>query len=255
VRIATWNVERPAARSPKNRRRIDLLRSLDADVLILTETHVAINLGPEYACAATTPSPRKPRPGESVATIWWRNSHCEFVREIETADSRESVCIELGSPLGATVVYGSIIPYHGYRGPAWQSPVWHEHRKAIEWQGRDWVGLRQARPEHVFIAAGDYNQTRDGVGRYGTASVRQALSAALRAAGLACVTEEDFVATGKLSQRHSVDHICLDTATAARVRTVGAWEAEQSGKRLSDHNGVWVDLGTGHASDRQRKSI
>lgn len=245
MRIATWNLERPKPRSAKNRHRIDFLRSLDADVLILTETHVAIDLGPNYVSASTEPSPRKPRPGESVATIWWHGDRCQSVQRVPTEDPREAVCVELTTTVGPTLVYGSIIPYHGYRGPDGKSPAWAEHQEAITWQGRDWFELRQAHPEHAFIAGGDYNQVRDGVGRYGTPTVRKALTDALAAAGLVCVTEQDFVANGQLLSRHSVDHICLDANTAGRVSTVRSWESLQSGLRLSDHNGVWVDVPVG----------
>jgi hypothetical protein len=70
------------------------------------------------------------------------------------------------------------------------------------------------------------------------------LSDALKAAGLVCVTEEDFVATGKLKTKSSVDHICLDSRLADQVKFVGAWEAGclKDGTRLTDHNGVYVDV-------------
>jgi hypothetical protein len=83
----------------------------------------------------------------------------------------------------------------------------------------------------------------DGALPYGTARGRDLLSTALASAGLTCVTEEDFVATGKLKARHNVDHICVDHRLAGSIATVGAWERETAdGVRLSDHNGAWVDL-------------
>jgi endonuclease/exonuclease/phosphatase family metal-dependent hydrolase len=42
----------------------------------------------------------------------------------------------------------------------------------------------------------------------------------------------------------TVDHICIDEKLAGRLAAVWAWPAGQttSGKRLSDHTGVLVDL-------------
>ena len=72
---------------------------------------------------------------------------------------------------------------------------------------------------------------------------RDLLTKALTETGLVCVTEEDFVRTGKLKDRHSVDHICLDNRLAGAVSYVGAWEGEDSNElRMSDHNGVYVDV-------------
>ena len=69
------------------------------------------------------------------------------------------------------------------------------------------------------------------------------LSAALANAGLKCLTEEDFVKAGKLQNRHTVDHLCMDEALAARLVGVDAWErTRDDGMRLSDHSGILVSL-------------
>lgn len=63
-----------------------------------------------------------------------------------------------------------------------------------------------------------------------------------RTNGLTCVTEEDFVKAGKLKDRHTVDHICVDNRLVSRVTAVGAWEREGTGGlRMSDHSGVWLE--------------
>ena len=95
----------------------------------------------------------------------------------------------------------------------------------------------------LAIAGGDFNQNRDGARWYGTNRNRKLLSDALAETGLVCVTEVDFVRSGKLSDRHTVDHICLDDRLAASVSAVGAWErANSDGQQLSDHSGVYVDV-------------
>jgi len=62
--------------------------------------------------------------------------------------------------------------------------------------------------------------------------------------GLHCVTEKDFRATEKLKTRANIDHICLSQPLADREIHLSAWEAGEDGqgKRLSDHNGIWIDL-------------
>jgi endonuclease/exonuclease/phosphatase family metal-dependent hydrolase len=109
--------------------------------------------------------------------------------------------------------------------------------------------LRSQFPDHHLIAAGDYNQHRDGVGQYGSREVRELLSIALQDAGLSCVTEEDFVANGKLT-RHSIDHVCMTSALVANLIHVDAWEGTLDGKRLSDHNGVLVSMNTKNTVSR-----
>lgn len=243
LRIATWNLELPHPRSTaRNARRLDMIREIDADIWILTETHDLIDLSATHRGVVTNSSPRKPRPGLRCGAIWCRKDW-PTVREIPTSDPSEAVCAEIQHPAGHLLVYGSIIAYHGYTGPNHDSPQWAEHYRFIDWHRGDWQRLRGEFPQHHMVTGGDYNQARDGVGKYGTQHGRDLLSAALQAARLSCVTAEDFTATRKLRSRHNIDHICVDDRWAGFVSGVGAWEGIASdGTRLSDHNGVWVDL-------------
>jgi exonuclease III len=241
MRIVNWNVERPALKSSKNAARVRYLLGLNPDVVVLTETSQAVDLGPAFSGFFTEPSPRKPREGEAVAAIWIRKDKFRFVQTIDTTDPREAVCVDLDSVWGPFLIYGSIIPYHGWKGPNKRSERWEEHERAIRWHASDWKRLRDHYPSHRMIAAGDYNQHRDGVGRYGTRSVRDLLSAALNEADLSCVTEQDFVATGTL-RRRNIDHVCLSSDLVAAVERVDGWNAVVGGERLSDHNGIIVDL-------------
>ena len=241
MRILTWNVERPSLRSSKNELRIAHLRSLKPDLALLTETSLAVDLGVGFSGKHTEPSPRKPGEGEAVAAVWFREEVFSLAQVLPTTDPREAVCLELVSPAGPFVVYASILPYHGWRGPGGLSRPWEEHMKATAWHRADWIGLRRRFPKHHFVVGGDFNQTRDGAGRYGTRETRSLVSEALEAAELECVTEEDFTSTLGLS-RHSIDHICLSAEIVSSVVEVGAWEGTVDGVRLSDHNGVYVDL-------------
>lgn len=241
MRIVNWNVERPSIGSPKNANRAKYLLGLEPDVVMLTETSTGLELGSNFTGFFTRSSPRKPREGEAVAAVWFRNDRFEILGEIETADPREAVCVEVEDRGVRLLVYGSIIPYHGYKGADRLSTQWVEHKKAIEWHRTDWLRLREQFPNHELIAGGDYNQNRDGVGKYGTIEVRNLLSAAMADAGLACVTEADFVATHGLSRRN-IDHVCLSKNLAVRLIEVQPWEGTVDEVRLSDHNGITIDL-------------
>ncbi len=241
MKIANWNVERPALRSPKNLLRIQHLLNTKADVVVLTETSTAVDLGPGYIGFHTEPSPRKPREGEAVAAIWVRESEFEIEGLVPTSDPREAICLSLKSDTGPLLIYASILPWHGYKGPDGTSPRWEEHKRYIEWHRQDWLRLRSEFPEHQLIAAGDYNQHRDGVGKYGNRDIRGQLTRALEDCDLSCVTEEDFVANGKLTRRN-LDHICMTSKLADNVTKVEAWEGTIAGTRLSDNNGVMLTI-------------
>ncbi len=241
MRILTWNVERPSLTSPKNALRIAHLRSLKPDLALLTETSIAVDLGAGFSDAHTKRSPRKPGEGEAVAAVWFREEVFSLAQVLPTTDPREAVCLELVSPAGPFVVYASILPYHGWKGPDGLSRPWEEHKKATASHQADWIALRHRFPGHHLVVGGDFNQARDGVGRYGTRETRRLVSEALEAAGLECVTEQDFTSTLGLS-RHSIDHICLSPELASSVVGIGAWEGTVDGVQLSDHNGVFVDL-------------
>ena len=241
MRIVNWNVERPAIDSPKNAIRVKHLLDLRPDIVVLTETSTAVDLGPDFIGLFTEPSPRKPRDGEAVAAIWIRRESLTVIDRIDTSDPREAVCVELDAHDTRLIVYGSIIPYHGAKGADRKSSPWQEHKKAIAWHRQDWMELRESFPDRRLIAAGDYNQHRDGVGQYGTIEVRRMLSDALDDARLTCVTEADLVASVGLSRRN-IDHVCLSTDIASAVTDIQAWEGTVAGTRLSDHNGITVDL-------------
>lgn len=241
MRIATWNLERPdPADVARNQARLEKIREIGADLWILTETQEVIDLSDTHHGASTVPSFRKPLPGEACASVW---SRWPILRRLDTSDPSEAVCVEVAHPEGTLLVYGSIIAYAGYKGPDGKSRMWEEHYRYIEWHGRDWKRLRAEFPGHRMITGGDYNQNRDGARWYGTRKGRDLLTAAFVDAGLKCVTEEDFVKSGKLLDRHTVDHLCLDETLAARVVGVDAWERTRAdGMRLSDHSGIFVDV-------------
>lgn len=250
MRIATWNVERPKSNTaPRSQRVLNKIQEIAADIWILTETHDAINPGPDYYVASSLNVPNAPilhAEGEHKTTIW---SRWPIIEYWETATPLRAACVVIETPLGALVVYGTVIPYQKARWPYGTPRDWDAHYAAIATQGADWSRLRRKYPAHGLCVAGDLNQTRTGRLWYGSKWGRALLDLALRENKLVGVTQADFSAAEVLSPEDQalltvcIDHICLDHRWAGFVQRVGIWPKHTAaGENLSDHNGVFVDL-------------
>lgn len=246
IRIATWNLERPGdGQSERTRKIRELIHRIDADIWILTETNESVTPGDDYTQVASSRVRGLHRSGEHWTTVW---SRYPVSKVLSTHAPEIAVCAEVQSPAGPFVVYGTVLPYHADRVASHGYRNWQAHYESIPQHGADWRQLRDEYPTHLFCVAGDFNQSRDtrrwnGRLWYGTQPGRAMLTDALVDSGLACVTEEDFVSTGKLATRSSIDHICIDVEHQGDVLRVDAWEAiHPDGSTLSDHNGVFVDL-------------
>lgn len=234
MRIATWNLERPRLQGwIKNPRIIDKINEVNADLWILTETNASIVPSDEYFSVATLPVQNYHSLGENFTTIWTK---LRLIRKIQTFDPEFAVCVEIESPIGPMIIYGTIITYANDRGPNNNSKRWQEHRKSILKHSEDWQRIRSKFPDHHFIVGGDFNQSRDGSGWYEDAESVQLLTNALKQSSLVCVTEEKT----KLKNRASIDHICISKGLTADF---SVWEGTtDDNQKMSDHNGVLVDL-------------
>lgn len=243
LRIATWNLDHAYNGNRPVQRQIEAIVKVTPDILVLTETCDQVDLSSHgYSAVYAQPNEYK----KYCSSIW---SRLPITRQHETSDSERTVCAQISTPLGDMLVYGTIITYHGDKGPSQKSLAWAEHYRAIGVQGNDWLRLRTqfALP---LIVAGDFNQTRDGSSRtYGTAHGRGMLTEQLTRSGLVCLTTENFGDAGKLKvdpkkgwPRNNIDHICV-TEGLFEIDVVGAWDHfSEDGVYLSDHNGVYADL-------------
>lgn len=253
LRIATWNLERPrTGKTDKIDALISKMQVIDADIWILTEAHEAVSPGDGYSCVATTTiqDPLTHTPGENRSTIL---SRLPINSVVETHDLETAVCADIETPFGPLLVYGTIVPYHaaGTKYPyrhngidVTEKKAWQLHYESIEQHEADWRRIRALYPDHHFCCGGDLNQNRDGRRWYGTKQGRQLLSNSLKECDLTCVTEEDFVSSADLAERSNIDHLCLSRNLTSKIQKIGVWDIEEYApkKRLSDHNGVWVDL-------------
>lgn len=234
-RIATWNLERPKQNGwTKNQRRLNKIYEIEADTWVLTETSKAIDLRSDYEPAESSAYDN----GENLSTIW---SRWKMLRVLPTFDPNWAVCAEVDSPFGAMIVYGTVITYANDKGASGTAKRWEEHRRSIQQHHEDWLRIQKQYPNHPMCIAGDFNQSRDCSGWYEEKQSVEMLSAALHDLSLVCVTEQNFRATGL--SRSTIDHICLSKRLVPYKLAVGTWEGTtQENEKMSDHNGVFVDL-------------
>ena len=246
IRVATWNLDHAYNNSRPIPLQISRIREINPDIIILTETTAEVSLE-DIGYQGAYPE-HKNKYGKFCSAIWSKFP-IEFVFPIE--EKMLAVAALIGTPLGPVVVYGTIIPYHGYKGPNGISPAWQEHYKSITRQAIDWARILELTAHKIpLVVAGDFNQTRDGSHRtYGTDQGRLQLSSVLKQNNMHCLTEENFALSGKLNTdpakgkaRNNIDHICLYQCHL-QPEYIGAWDHfTNDGVYLSDHNGVFVDL-------------
>lgn len=243
TRIATWNVERVKPSgwkiAPAQRRR---MAAVDADIWVLTETHV--DHGPEagYNSVHTPPFIDRRPEDERWVGIWSRYPMTPVADP--PARARGTLATLVSSPIGELVVYGCVIAWANEPTLADGSAtsMWQAHAETVEQIDRDLTAIRSRHPDIPIVLAGDFNQDRDGSGWYGTHAVRRQLTEVLDRHDLSCPTAIDVVATGLLRSHHLVDHICVSRSLVADVE-VHCWETiDDDAIRLSDHPTVAIDV-------------
>lgn len=243
MRIATWNVERVKPKgwkiAPAQRRR---MAEVDADIWILTETHVDHSPGPGYDVVHTPAIPERRPADERWVGIWSRYPIAPITDPLPRG--RGTLATLVSTPSGDYIIYGCVIAWANEPFLADGSPatMWRAHAETIAQIDHDLELIRDRHRSMPIIIGGDFNQDRDDSGWYGTNAVRQQLTDVLDRHRLACVTDFDVVAAGLLDNHHLVDHICVPLSLAERA-TVICWEIlDENGVRLSDHPTVAVDL-------------
>lgn len=244
MRIATWNVERPRPKgwkvAPAQLRR---MAEVDADVWVLTETHIDHRPSRDHVHSAFSPQHLSRRPAHERWVGIWSRWPMEMV-SVPEPHPRGTVAATVRGPNSPVIVYGTVIawanePHNDDGRPA---RMWEVHLAEIERQGREWAQLRAIYPHVPLVVAGDFNQDRDGSNWYGTTEARERLDAGLCNAGLVCATSQDVVAGGLLEAQHLVDHICVSSTPPTDIE-MRCWEAvDRDGVRLSDHPVVAIDL-------------
>jgi len=107
MKIATWNLERPSKNGHKTPAILQYLYKLNADILVLTETNEFIDLGNEYEFFHTDnffgPFYKQ---GDKQVSVF---SKYPITSQIPTFRADTSLCVNINTPLGELIVYGTII--------------------------------------------------------------------------------------------------------------------------------------------------
>jgi endonuclease/exonuclease/phosphatase family metal-dependent hydrolase len=237
--IATWNLERVSSSEARARRLQAFMRSVRADVWILTETDERLAPAEEMSSLSSDTPERPHREGERWVTIWVHNCHVE---RVTTADPIRSACARVlrqGQP--PLLVYGTVLPW---RADQRFAPLrgGDAFLYALRRQSEDWALLRRTYPGHALCVAGDFNQELAGPFRVGTSKGVGALSEALADNDLVCLSggARDPLSHQTAGLRRTIDHICLGTEMAATTTGVHCWPDALNG--LTDHFGTSVEV-------------
>lgn len=241
--VATWNLARPL---PTSRRRHALIAAafnrVSADVWVLTETHDSITPGEGYKGTSTTGADRPGDVAEHWVTIWSR-----FPSETvaPTSDPVRAVATRVVPPNGPPlIVYGMVLPWLGSSWRHVPAANGRAFAEALETQSSDWRMLRESKPGHDIVVAGDFNQDLAESHYYGSRTNRRRLQLALERAGLVAVSAGNDDPVRRASPAHaSIDHVCISTTAQWRARALRRWpDAPKPDRRLSDHFGIEVEF-------------
>lgn len=245
MKIATWNLERALPQSGQAERQRQWLNRLDADILVLTETHLGIIPGEGYHSIASGPPDRIPEHasdvGERWIQIWVREEYA--IAPLETSDDVCTACALVEGWGRSCIVYGTVLPWSG--SDSHSADQDQAFATALAIQRADWQRLQADYPEAVLIVAGDFNQDLNTLQYFGSRRNKQALRQALDGVGLACLTagENDPVHQLLNSQHSNTDHICVTQNSPGQFQRSFVWpQCLEDLRGLSDHFGVGVEI-------------
>ncbi|MBE9138897.1 endonuclease/exonuclease/phosphatase family protein [Nodosilinea sp. LEGE 07088] len=256
MKIATWNLERALPNSARAARQRSWLNRIDADLWILTETHIGMTPGVGYQGIASRPLRHPGVEGECWVYIWVRNG---MLTPLTTsARGHTAAGLVTFSNGSQWVVYGTVLPSpeQDRRSRPGASAAF---AAALEAQSIDWQRLQVIYPKATLLVAGDFNQDLNALNYYGSRRNKQALRQALAEVGLDCLTAGEHDPVHRLigGQHSNINHICLTRDAAGSFTGAFAWPTRLDDLRgLSDHFGVGVELGVElHWRDRLMSEI
>lgn len=241
MRFATWNVQRPTT-GEQRARLLGWIERINADVWVLTDTHMRLRPSGKHESVQTTASDRPQQDGEAWAAIWSRYPMRALAA---TSDPARAVAALLSLPTGdELIVYATVLPPVGSEWGTPPSAV-NAFSRALDTQRADWMRLRQEFPMAEFCIAGAFNQDMAAAHFYGSAHNRDLVESALIDAQSSCVTQGSddpiFAQTG--GTHAAIDHIAVSADLFERVSGRGSWPAgTEPLTEVSDHFGLYVDF-------------
>lgn len=217
MKIATWNIERQFKSSKNFDSIILILKAINADILVLTETNEKIELGEQYSVFHTKkPSESFYKVNETRVSIF---SKYLSIGQIETFRSDTSICRILQTPLGEIAVYGTIIGNYGNRLPGFDADL---EKQVLDFE-------KISKSSNLCIA-GDLNISFSD-NFYFTYEGRDKLNNTFTKLELENLTS---------SVRENIDHIILPKKIPGGRPVIKEFWNEKH--ELSDHLGVAVTL-------------
>lgn len=240
MKLANWNVAKPVSQARRDAM-LNHLREVDADLLVLTETHDGFNPGYKNVCSSAAGRDGKDLKQHRWASIWSNDE----LEPIEIQDKERTVAARV-TPKGSApyIVFATVLP--------WMGSTWQNHiskggvafRESLMVQKADWLHLRQTHPTDELFVIGDFNQALVDSQYYGSKQNRRELESALQEVGLIALTagKNDPIARDS-SQCACIDHICMHGDSKWELTKTERWpNLEKPMRSLSDHFGVAVTL-------------
>jgi endonuclease/exonuclease/phosphatase family metal-dependent hydrolase len=240
MRIVTWNMQRGFhGRQQCVTEQQRLLDGCDADIVVLTEVPASMS---KSKGGIVCSDPRR-EAGKAGLEAWVSiaSMDCRAVGP-EVPFERMAVAAEAVVDNEEFLVYGSVLPWSSaihqasYLSLLGESPGGLFARLLRE-QVSDVVSLRESRPDHTLIWAGDFNQTLSGPNYGGSKKGRHLLAEALDELDLVAWNQELPHAKPPM---HAIDLIC--GPRGRQPRRVHRFEPVLNDSVLSDHAGYVVEL-------------
>lgn len=226
--VATWNLQRKRPTSPNGSIAVDHLGTFSADIAILTEAWVD-HLGSDFHHVDAGPTGiAHLNEGERkvVVASRWPISRVRIDLDVPTAGRFVSTVIE--TPEGSLTVIGICIPWFASRVWSGESENWEDHRTFL----RALTPVLHDAGQSPCLVAGDFNQRipRSRQPR----EVSDLLEEAFK--DFTILSEGARPETGRML----IDHIAISPTLESG--NVTSWSGEIDGKKMSDHDGVSVEI-------------
>lgn len=240
INVCVWNIDRSGVRSKwRSAHQAEWLASRSADICVVTEVHQGFEIAGKGAVAFSADGQTPYASWEHAVGIW---SRYPVIEQIPVGDAALACCVALHTPVGAVIVYGTILPYRN-AGQHEGRRAWEVHRRIVASQVQDWETIRRLRPDDHLVVAGDFNMTMEPSNAYVDRVSRQRLLQACEDLSLPCLTTHD---TRSELGRSNIDHVLASSglqlsgaASYARPQILVNGKAQL----LSDHNATELSLG------------
>jgi len=232
VRVLSWNLERKSPTSPTGRAGIDTLDAMGADVMVLTEARTGFPAGGGHTVWCG-PLPYDHLGADERRVVLWSREPWRDVDEVGDAGLPVGrfVAATTDTALGPLRVVGVCVPWHMSNvtvGTRDRAP-WEDHLRYLQVLEPLLAGM--AGP---VVVAGDFNQTIPRI-RGGRRDVADAMAACFGSFTVATA------GTPPGASKPVIDHVAVSGGLSA-VGVFGWPTRSASGVRMSDHDGVGVDL-------------